>query len=62
MARTFLVEHAADSAQPESGAIARYLVDREKEVARLRRTVGRPWRGVAGPRFRRALGRVVAGL
>ena len=51
---------AAD--QVERAAIGRYLVDREKEVLRLRRTVGAPWRGVAGLRFRRGLGRVVAGL
>ena len=46
----------------ESAAIGRYLVSREREVARLRRTVGGPWRGVAGVSFRRALGRTVAGL
>jgi CHAD domain-containing protein len=62
MTRTFLVEHTGDLSGPESAAIGRYLVDREKEVARLRRTIGRPWRGVAGLRFRRTLGRVVAGL
>ncbi len=62
MARSFLVENAGDLSQLESGAIARYLVSREKEVARLRRTVGGPWRGVAGISFRRALGRTVTGL
>ena len=62
MARTFLVEHAGDLSGLESAAIGRYLVDREREVARLRRTIGPVWRGVAGLRFRRALGRVVAGL
>ena len=62
MTRTFLVEQAADLSALESAAIGRYLVDREKEVARLRRTVGATWRGVAGLRFRRILGRVVAGL
>ena len=62
MARSFLVENAGDLSQLESAAIARYLVSREKEVARLRRTVGGPWRGVAGVSFRRALGRTVAGL
>ncbi len=62
MARTFLVEHAGELSAPESGSIGRYLVDREREVARLRRTIGAPWRGVAGPVFRRTLGRVVAGL
>jgi CHAD domain-containing protein len=60
--RTFLVEHAGDLSGPESAAIGRYLVDREKEVARLHRTIGPTWRGVAGLRFRRTLGRVVAGL
>ncbi len=62
MARTFLVEHAGDLSALESAAIGRYLVSREREVARLRRTVGAPWRGVAGVGFRRGLGRVVAGL
>jgi CHAD domain-containing protein len=62
MARSYLVENAGDLSALESAAIARYLVSREKEVARLRRTVGAPWRGVAGVSFRRALGRTVAGL
>lgn len=62
MARTFLVEHAGDLSSQESAAIGRYLVSRERDVARLRRSVGVPWRGVAGIGFRRALGRVVAGL
>jgi CHAD domain-containing protein len=62
LARTFLVEHAGELSGIESAAIGRYLVSREKEVARLRRTVGPTWRGVAGVSFRRGLGRVVAGL
>ena len=63
MARTFLVEHAGELSPRESAAIGRYLVSREREVARLRRrTIGTPWRGVAGVTFRRTLGRVVAGL
>ena len=62
MARTFLVEHAGDLSALESAAIGRYLISREKEVARLRRTIGVPWRGVAGVGFRRALGRVVSNL
>ncbi len=62
MARTFLVEHAGELSAMESAAIGRYLVDREREVARLRRSIGVPWRAVAGPSFRRSLGRVVAGL
>jgi CHAD domain-containing protein/adenylate cyclase class IV len=62
LARTFLVEQAGSLGALESAAIGRYLVSREKEVARLRRTVGRPWRGVAGLAFRRGLGRVLAAL
>ena len=62
MARTFLVEHAGDLSPLEGAAIGRYLVSREREVARLRRTIGASWRGVAGVTFRRTLGRVVAGL
>ncbi len=62
MARTFLVEHAGELGGLESAAIGRYLVDRERAVARLRRTIGPTWRGITGPAYRRALGRVVAGL
>ncbi|HEX5015779.1 MAG TPA: CHAD domain-containing protein [Candidatus Limnocylindrales bacterium] len=62
MARSFLVENAGGLSSLESAAIGRYLVSREREVARLRRTVGGPWRGVAGVSFRRALGRTIAGL
>ena len=40
MARTFLVEHAGELSALESAAIGRYLVSREREVARLRRSVG----------------------
>jgi CHAD domain-containing protein len=62
LARQFLVEHAGDLTEAQSAAIGRYLVDRERELARLRRTVGPAWRGVSSLAFRRALGRVVAGL
>jgi CHAD domain-containing protein/adenylate cyclase class IV len=62
MARTFLVEHAGGLSPVESAAIGRYLVDREREVARLVRTIGLPWRRIAGPGFRRSLGRVVAAV
>ncbi len=62
LARTFLVQQAGDLSEAETIAIGRYLMSREQEVARLRRTVGAPWRGVAGAAFRRALGRVTAGL
>ncbi len=62
LARSFLVEHSGDLTETESAAIGRYLVDRERQLARLRRTVGTPWRGVSSLAFRRALGRLVAGL
>jgi triphosphatase len=62
LARAFLVEHAGDIDEQESAAIGRYLVDRERELARLRKSVGTPWRGVSSLAFRRALGRLVAGL
>jgi len=60
MARTFLVEHGNELIEAEAQAIGRYLVSREREVARLKRTVGTSWRGVAGLTFRRSLGRTVA--
>ena len=62
MTRTFLVEHAGSLSSTENEAIGRFLVDREREIVRLRRSIGTPWRGVAGLRFRRTLGRLVAGL
>jgi CHAD domain-containing protein len=62
MARTFLVEHAGDLSELESAAIGRFLLSREREVARLRRSIGSPWRGVAGVTFRRRLGRMLSGL
>jgi CHAD domain-containing protein len=62
LARAFLVEHAGELTERESAAIGRYLVDRERELARLRRTVGPAWRGVSSIAFRRAMGRLVAEL
>jgi CHAD domain-containing protein/adenylate cyclase class IV len=62
LARDFLVENAGSLSDAESAAIARYLVNREREVTRLQRTVGRSWRGVSGIAFRRAMGRALAGL
>jgi CHAD domain-containing protein len=62
MARTFLVANASQLSPLESQAIGRYLIDREREVTRLRRGIGVPWRGVAGAGFRRSLGRVVSRL
>lgn len=60
MTRRFLTDRSGSLAPGEATAIGRYLVSREREVARLRRTVGPAWRGVAGPGFRRRLGRAVA--
>lgn len=62
LARAFLVDHAGGLDEAETTTIGRYLVSREQEVARLRRSVGAPWRRVAGLSFRRGLGRVTAGL
>lgn len=62
LTRSFLVAHASDLDDAETLVIGRYLTSREQEVARLRRTVGGPWRGVAGLSFRRVLGRVTAAL
>jgi CHAD domain-containing protein len=62
LARQFLLENAGSLSEAESHAIGRYLVDRERELARLRRTIGPAWRGVSSLAFRRSLGRLVAGL
>lgn len=62
LARQFLVQHAGDLSEAESAAIGRFLVARETDRARLRRTVGGPWRGVAGLAYRRQLAKVIASL
>ena len=62
MTRAFLVESAGRLSEAETAAIGRYLVDREREVVRLRRTVGPTWRAIVGVAFRRGLGRAVAAL
>jgi CHAD domain-containing protein len=62
LARAFIVDHAHDLSAEENGAIGRYLVDRERELARLRRTIAPVWEGVSSVAFRRSLGRLVAGL
>jgi CHAD domain-containing protein len=61
-AREFLGEHGASLSSDEATAIGEYVVDQERDVARLRRTIWRAWRGVDGPTFRRRLGRAVARL
>ncbi len=43
-------------------AVGAYMRAQEVRIRQLRRSVGRPWRGVAGARFRRVLARAVAGL
>jgi CHAD domain-containing protein len=61
-ARAFLVENSGRLSEAEIGAVGRYLSSREKELVRLRRSVGRPWRAVIGPPFRRGLARAIADL
>jgi CHAD domain-containing protein len=60
--RTFLEARGEQLAGPETDATRRYLASREAEIRRLQRSVGAPWRGVAGLSFRRAMGEVVAAL
>ncbi len=62
MARDFLVEGGVELSRTETAATSRYLLAREREVTRLRRTVSTPWRAVAGATFRRGLGRAIAAL
>ena len=62
LARQFLVSNAGHLAAGETEVIAAYLEGRERELERLRRTIGTPWRGVDGVAFRRLLGRAVSGL
>ncbi len=62
MTRHYLVAGAGSLSRDETLAISGYLAARERDLARLRRTMGVPWRGVAGPTFRRLLGRAVAAL
>jgi CHAD domain-containing protein len=62
LARSFLVERSALLRPASVDAVGRYLADREREAARLRRTVGPVWRRVTSIEFRRALGRATAQL
>ena len=62
LTRQFLVANAGTLSREETHAIGSYLAGRERELARLRRTMGVPWRGVSGIPFRRLLGRAVSGL
>ena len=62
LTRQFLVANAGRLGPAETEVIAAYLEGRERELERLRRTIGTPWRGVNGVSFRRLLGRAVSGL
>jgi CHAD domain-containing protein len=62
LARDILVARADVLTKVEADTIGAYLRAREREVARLRRTLGPVWRAVSGAPFRRALGRATAAL
>ena len=62
LTRQFLVSNAGRLDSAETDVIAAYLQSRERELERLRRTIGAPWRSVDGVAFRRLLGRAVSGL
>ena len=62
LARAFLVHEAATLPSASVNAIGGYLGSREREMARLRRTIGPPWRRVTSIEFRRAMGRAAAQL
>ena len=62
LTRQYLVSNAGRLSPSETEVIAGYLQGRERELERLRRTLGTSWRGVDGVGFRRLLGRAVSGL
>ncbi len=62
LTRQFLVARAGSLEPGQAAAIGDYLRGRERDLERLRRTVGGPWRGVSSPAFRRQLGRAVSAL
>ncbi len=43
-------------------AVGHYMKVKQAELRRLHRSAGRPWRAVGGAKFRRILGKAVAGL
>jgi CHAD domain-containing protein len=57
--RSVLGERHAGLAPLERAATVSYLGDRERELGRLRRSVGRAWRPVVGVTFARRLARTV---
>ena len=62
LTRQFLVATAGTLSRDETQAIGTYLALQERELAKLRRTMGVPWRAVSGAPFRRLLGRAVSAL
>lgn len=55
-------ETSADAADTARRAARRYAARRRSEVGRLARSFAGPWRGVAGPTFRRELARAIGEL
>lgn len=62
LTRAFLVERGAGLRTEERDAIAAFLGARERDLVRLRRSAGPPWRRVAGRSFRSTLARCLARL
>ena len=63
--------HAVLQGQPDGAlrlspetvlAVGQYMKVKQAELHRLHRSASRPWRAVSGARFRRILGKAVAGL
>jgi CHAD domain-containing protein len=57
--RSFLGEHHVSLSAEERATTISYLGDRERELGRLRRGVGRAWRPVVGITFARRISRAV---
>ncbi|MGH2408211.1 MAG: CHAD domain-containing protein [Candidatus Limnocylindrales bacterium] len=62
LGREFLVTSAARLTPSTIEAVGRFLGARDRDVARLRRSLPAAWRPVAAESFRRALGRAVSSL
>jgi len=61
--RDFLMRASQASTDPAAiGIVGRYLKLQEARLRTLRRTLGRPWKPVAGKRLRATLARAVAKL
>ncbi len=58
-ARVVLLDRERPITTAERAAIVQYAADRDRDVARLRRGVGQPWRSIAALGFARRLGRTV---